>query len=119
MNIKRRTEPVVTVTVDKSADIYLDITIGNAQIGGSVVRFTGNPSVVGKGNITNLNLGLGQSLAGQTIQVVTNVLDVNSITNGIVVTNYFHNAVPATFSYNDTVDSDGDIFSLTTQYTFI
>jgi hypothetical protein len=118
MNIKRRTEPAVTVTVDKTADVYLDITIGNAQIGGSVVRFNGNTTIIGKGAITNLNLGLGQALVGQTIQVVTNVLDVNSVTNGIVVTNYFHNSNPATFPYNDTVDNDGDIFSLTTQFTF-
>lgn len=119
MNIKQRTEPAVNVTVDKTSDVYLDITIGNAQIGGSVVRFAGNTSIIAKGTISNLNLGLGQSLVGQTIQVVTNVLDVNSITNGIVITNYFHNANPATFPYNDTVDNDGDIFSLTTQYTFV
>ena len=119
MNIKKRTEPAVTVNVDKASDIYLDITIGNAQIGGSIVTFVSNTNIIGKGTISNLNLGLGQTLAGQTIQVVTNVLDVNSITNGIVVTNYFHNATPPTFSYNDTVDADGDIFSLTTQYTFI
>ena len=109
----------MTVTVDKSSQIYLDITIGNAQIGGSVVRFAGNTAIIGKGSITNLNLGLGQSLVGQTLQVVTNVLDVNSVTNGIVVTNYFHNATPAIYPYSDTVDNDGDIFSLTTQYNFI
>lgn len=119
MNIKQRTEPAVNVTVDRTSDVYLDITIGNAQIGGSIVRFANNTSIIGKGTINNLNLGLGQSLVGQTIQVVTNVLDVNSVTNGIVITNYFHNANPATFSYNDTVDNDGDIFSLTTQYTFV
>lgn len=118
MKIKRRTEPAVTVTVDKTNNVYLDITIGNAQIGGSVVRIAGNSTIIGKGIITNLNLGPGQSLAGQTIEIVTNVLDTNSVTNGIVITNYFHNANPAVFPYNDTVDNDGDILSLTTQYTF-
>ena len=119
MNIKPRTEPPVSVTVDRTSDIFLDITIGNAQIGGSIVRFLNNPSIIGKGTINNLSLGLGQSLVGQTIQVVTNILDVNSVTNGMVVTNFFHNATPATFTYNDTVDADGDIFSLTTQYNFV
>jgi hypothetical protein len=119
MNIKRVTQPPVTVTVDKTSNIFLDITIGNAQIGGSIVRFLGNTSLIGKGTINNLSLGLGQSLAGQSIQVVTNVLDVNNITNGVVITNYFHNAIPATFPYNDTVDADGDIYSLTTQYNFV
>jgi hypothetical protein len=119
MNIKQVTKPAVTVTVDKTSDIYLDITIGNAQIGGSTVRFLNNPTLIGKGTINNLNLGLGQSLVGQTIQVITNVLDVNSITNGIVISHYFHNAIPAMFPYNDIVDADGDIYSLTTQYSFV
>lgn len=118
MNIKQVTKPVVNVTVDKASDIYLNITIGNAQIGGSTVSFLNNPTLLGKGEISNLNLGLGQSLVGQTIQVITNVLDVNSVTNGIVITHYFHNGTPAMFPYNDTVDADGDIYSLTTQYYF-
>jgi len=119
MNIKQVTKPTVTVTVDKTSDIFLDITIGNAQIGGSTVRFINNPNLLGKGAINNLNLGLGQSLAGQTIEIVTNVLDVNKVTNGIVITHYFHNATPAMFAFNDTVDADGDIYSLTTQYSFV
>ena len=119
MNIKQVTKPTVNVTVDKASDIYLDITIGNAQIGGSTVRFVNNTNLLGKGAINNMNLGIGQSLVGQTIEVITNVLDVNTVTNGIVITHYFHNGTPPMYAYNDTVDADGDIYSLTTQYSFV
>jgi hypothetical protein len=99
-------------------NVFLTITIGNAQIGGSVVRFKNSPTIIGKGEIKNLSLGLGSGLIGKVLKVTTNVLDVNQQTNGIVVTYFFHNCAPVVIVFNDTVNSDGDILSYLVDFNF-
>ena len=82
-----KTDIPVKVTVD--ASIFLTITVGNAQIGGNVVRWKNSPTILAKGEITNLNLGLGMDIRGRTLKITTNVLDVNPMTNGIVINHFF------------------------------
>jgi hypothetical protein len=117
MALKKRTE-TVALSVIKKQNILLTITIGNAQIGGNVVRFKNASGILGKGEIQNLDLGLGSDLIGKTLKVTTNILDVNDQTNGVVVTYFFHNCDPAATMFHDTVKDDGDIFSFIVEFNF-
>ena len=109
-----------TVSLKAATDeiVFLTITIGNAQIGGNVVRFKNSSDVIGKGEIKNLQLGTGIDLSGSTLKVTTNILDVNEQTNGIVVTYFFSGCIPAATMFHDKVDNDGDIFSYLVEFNF-
>jgi len=117
MSVKKRNE---TVDLKLSSDetIYLTITIGNAQIGGNVLKLIGSDFLVGKGGINNLNLGLGEGLIGKKLVVVTNILDVNEQTNAMVATYEFQGSNPLSTVFTDKIDDDGDIFSLTVTFNF-
>ena len=116
MEVKRRSE-TLTLTPDDNADVFLTITIGNAQIGGSSVKFNNSPNV-GKGDIENLKLGKGSDLVGKTLEVTTNILDSNEQTNGVVVTYFFSACTPPATVFSDKVDNDGDIFSFEVNFNF-
>jgi len=118
MAIKRITKTDLTTKVGLDESIFLTVSIGNAQIGGSVARWKNNSNILAKGEIKNLNLGLGMDVTGKTLKLTTNVLDVNEATNGIVINHYFHNGAPSLFPYVDRVNNDGDILQLITEYTF-
>lgn len=118
MKIKTRKEAISSLVTDQNENVYLTITIGNAQIGGSVVRWKGSSEIIGKGEISALNLGKGSSVKGKTLAIMTNVLDVNLATNGIVINYYFQNASDASVTFSDTVDNHGDVFSLELDVTF-
>ncbi|MCB9065474.1 MAG: hypothetical protein H6551_10080 [Chitinophagales bacterium] len=117
MAVKEVNERNKTIKVDPHSTVYLTITIGNAQIGGGIIKDE-NGKTIAKGEIKNELLGTGAQLNGKKYEVITNVLDVNKSTNGIVVTHYFHSEVPSTLTHTGRVDDDGDIYSLTTPYTF-
>lgn len=108
----------VTLKAAPDEQVFLTITIGNAQIGGSVVKFKGSSTIIGKGEIKNLKLGSGMDLSGRALKVATNILDVNEQTNGIVVTYFFHACTPQVTVFHDTVDNDGDIFSYQIDFNF-
>lgn len=118
MAVKKVTKTDISVKVNLETTVFLTVTIGNAQIGGNVVRWKNNPNVLAKGEIKNLKLGLGIDIKGKILKVTTNVLDVNAVSNGIVIVHYFHNGNPAPFTYDDRVEKDGDILQLITEYTF-
>lgn len=117
MAIKKRNE-TFDIKVSQADEVFLTITIGNAQIGGNVVRFKGSSKVIAKGEVENLDLGKSEDLVGKTIRITTNILDVNEQTNGIVVTYFFDSCTPAATVLHDTVESDGDIFSFIVEVTF-
>lgn len=117
MNVKRRTESE-ELTVGGTENVFLTVTIGNAQIGGNVARFKNSSVILAKGEITNLDLGPGADLCGKTLKVTTNVLDVNEQTNSIVITYFFHACTPPVTFFHDTVTNDGDIFSLSVEFSF-
>lgn len=117
MKVKKRNE-TVQLKADGTEDVILTITIGNAQIGASLVRFKNSPNLLGKGEIQNLNLGSKAALAGKTVTVTTNILDANEQTNGVVVTYFFHACQPPVTTFHDKVDNDGDIFSFIVDFNF-
>lgn len=117
MKVKKRTESVKMVA-DGTDTVILTITIGNAQIGGSVVKNKTTSTIIGKGEIQNLTLGTKAELKGKTITVTTNILDANEQTNGVVVTYFFHACQPPVTTFNDKVDNDGDIFSFIVDFNF-
>jgi len=117
MKVKKRTESVDLVA-DGSDNVIVTITIGNAQIGGSVVKIKNTSTVIGKGEIQNLNLGTKAELKGKTITITTNILDTNEQTNGVVVTYFFHACTVPVTTFNDKVDNDGDIFSFIVDFNF-
>lgn len=118
MAIKKRTEPPADIFVRSYQTVFISVNIGNAQIGGSVLKFKNTTDVFERGKIKNLKLGKGEDLVGRTLKITTNVLDSNSSTDKISVTHDFKNGIPATFPIFDTIDNDGDIFSLITEYHF-
>jgi hypothetical protein len=98
--------------------VILTVTIGNAQIGGNVVRWKGSQQILAKGNIENVSLGNGANIRGRVLRITTNVLDVNPSTNGVVINHYFHNAQPALFPFSGVVDHESDIYQLIADYLF-
>lgn len=61
-------------------DLFLDVTVGEAQLGASVVLFDGR--VVAKGeSILDLRLGSGPEVRGKSLFVKSIVSDVNDRTN--------------------------------------
>lgn len=118
MEVKFRNEQFSMTIDNKGLDVLLTITVGNAQIGGSIVKWVDENTILKKGAIVNLNLGKGSEIIGKVLEITTNILDVNSQTNGVVTTNYFHNTKKLSKSFSDTLDNDGDVFSLTQTINF-
>ena len=118
MAIKTKIIPLANVAAADDAIVYLTVITGNAQIGGSLVKFSDESNDLIKGDVKNLKLGTGSDLRGRTLEVTTNVLDVNPGTNNIVITHRFEGATPREIVNSDSVDSDGDIFSFVTSYLF-
>jgi len=122
MKVKKVTKGPFTIAVNETDPIVLSVTIGNAQIGGSVVRI--GSKQIAKGEIHDLLLGSGAELIGEELTIITNVLDVNPASNKISITHFFFNGTPPVFSYpfpgeDMDVDDNGDVLSLTATYTFI
>ena len=118
MSAKTKQTQFNVTALNPNADVYVTVTIGNAQIGGTRVSWTNDGIILRKGSITSLNLGPGSGCTGKTLELYTNIVDINEATNGVVVTYYFHNATPATVTLNDQVDADGDFFSFITNANF-
>lgn len=80
-----------TVKTESSDDeIYLTIKIGNGQIGGNKVSSNGN--LLAKGNLTeHTYIGNNETLVNKTVEIETNILDVNTFTNRCVITTSFFN----------------------------
>lgn len=117
MAIRKRKESA-DLTITPGSDVILNISIGNAQIGASIVRFDKDSTLLAKGEIRNLELGKAEDLRGKVLKVTTNVLDTNSLTNGIVVTYSFNACKPNVILYQDEVLTDGDIISFLLEFNF-
>jgi hypothetical protein len=121
MSIKKRTEPPQDIQLGSASRVFLTITIGNAQIGGSVVQFKDAVQPLAKGKIIDLDLGPASGLAGRSLLIQTNVLDSNNSINRMVFTHFFHDEQGnqlASFQIKDEVDNDGDILSSLATYNF-
>lgn len=118
MKVKTKTQAPADIAVSDADNISLTINIGDAQIGGSVVQFSGSPNPIGKGEIAALALGTGAALKGKTLNVTTNILDVNKASMLVSAAHQFQNGNPPAFNLADSVDNVGDIFSWATTYNF-
>jgi hypothetical protein len=70
---------LVTTYQTAPGKVRFDIVIGNAQIGASVVKL--NKTEVARGDISDLDLGSGNTLAGKSLTIKSVVTDVNDSTN--------------------------------------
>lgn len=118
MEIKKRTETINSLITNLKQDVLLTITFGNAQIGGNIISWEGEETIITKGKVANFNLGIGSAIKGKKLKIESNILDVNTQTNGVVVTYYFDNAIESAMTFDDKVDNHGDIFSLTLYVNF-
>lgn len=118
IQVKKTTEIIKDHPVNPHQDVYLTVTIGNAQIGGSLVE-SNEGAQIGKGEIKNLFIGEGSQLIGSTITISTNVLDVNEIdpNNGVVLIDHFTN-ISENYMHVDTAPQGG-VVSFIRKYTFI
>lgn len=103
-------------TVDEKP-VLLTIRIGDAQIGGSVVKRDGEP--VGKpGAVNRLPLGKGTDLVSDSIEIKTLVADVNDDTNETSVTYVLQGALPETIVAKRRVANNGDGVLYRTKISF-
>src|SRR5580704_7580066 len=80
------TKPLVNLSINLD-QVFVTITIGNYQIGGSYLFFTDDPNTtVGKGNISQLLIGDRAVIQGRTLKIITTVLDANPSSTAIAVT---------------------------------
>jgi hypothetical protein len=118
MKVQKKTNPLVEIQLAEMGQISLSIAIGNAQIGGNQVKFIDSDQIFHKGDVNNLALGEADSLRGRTLEIITNVLDINPGTNNIIVTDYFSGGSPGQIVTTDAVSNSGDICSITATYRF-
>jgi hypothetical protein len=90
------------------AEIYLTITIGNGQIGGSKIK--DGDTYLAKGDLsTQTSLGKASELKDKTLDFRTNVLDVNQSTNKCVIsTEIVNEDHKVLFSKTDNGDAPAD-----------
>ena len=87
--------------------VSLTVVIGDAQIGGSVVRKDGE--IVGKtGTIKDCALGPGTDLVGHAVEIKTLVSDVNDESNETSVTYVVKGAQPERLTAKRKVENNGD-----------
>jgi hypothetical protein len=117
MAIKQVSKPLKALTMNQPS-ILLTITIGNGQTGGSAVRFEDEGSPRAKGAIQHLLLGDQGALQGRRLKIITTVLDSNIGTTNMVVTLQFQGTTASPDIITGSVDNNGDLFELTTEYQF-
>ncbi len=74
-----------TYAVGTSSEVYLTVTVGDGQVGGSSVLWKGE--IIGEGTIDNLRIGgPGENLRFKTFRCTTRIKDSNPLTNRTSVT---------------------------------
>ena len=90
-----------------AARVSLAITVGEAQIGASVVQLAGNE--LDRGTIAALPLGHGDQLKGKSLTIKSVVTDVNDRTNLTTITYELGtDTSQQKFTQTATVDQEGD-----------
>lgn len=70
-----------------NAPVYLTVTIGDSQVGGTTVMFNGQSIGPASGDINNLQIGsTGDNLQYKLLICTTNIKDINPATNHTSVT---------------------------------
>ncbi len=89
-----------------SGDVSLTITIGDGQLGSSLVRL--NDKELGIGEIDGLKVGKGSAVAGKELFIKTVVTDVNDKTDHTSVRYELKGgASDQTFDLDGSVDEEG------------
>ncbi|TDX01869.1 hypothetical protein [Dinghuibacter silviterrae] len=115
MALIQATQPLVPLTMNMDK-VFLTVTIGNFQIGASAIWFDGGPLLT-KGDISQFLLGKKVDLLGKKLWIVTTVLDSNPADGNIIVTIGFNGTTSAPIVVTAALNA-GDIYALTTSYTF-
>lgn len=70
-----------------NAPVYLTVTVGDSQVGGTTVIFNGQSIGPSNGDINNLQIGsAGDNLQFKLLACTTNIKDINTATNHTSVT---------------------------------
>jgi len=78
------------VNANPSNELFLTVEIGNAQIGGNVLK-TSAGKVIVKGVLDKTHIGKYEDLKDKTLKLQTNILDANANTDRCVITTTFIN----------------------------
>ena len=94
--------------VNASGPIFMTVTIGDGQVGGTAATLNGVPVPVNPTGETTIGTPT-QDLRGSILQVITTVRDVNPLTNNTSVTHTFRGGVaPQAFPHAISVNADKD-----------
>jgi hypothetical protein len=97
--------------------VKLTVTVGDAQIGSSVVKLDGK--MLGSGDIKNLIIGKGPAIIDKTLFVKSIVSDVNDKTNNVSIKYTLSGGLaPQQFVTKGVVDNDGDVVLFRAQFKF-
>lgn len=98
--------------------VFLSVSIGDKQIGTSVVTLSG--AILRMGDIKDLKIGEGPALDGKVCSVKTVVTDVNDSTNMTSVTYHLVGGKKdEQFVLESEVKKDGDSIIYRTKITFV
>lgn len=103
----------------RKAEVRLAITIGQGQVGSSIVR-RGDKELASGGSMLSISLGPGESLLDTEIEVSSLVQDVLTETNRVIV-QYVLSGGPKkeTVVSKTTVDNQFDVARFTTTIRFV
>jgi hypothetical protein len=113
----KRVTTTGTYTVGKG-EVFLTVSIGDAQIGGSAVLIGGK--TIGRNQIEELSLGDGAGLKGKSVKIKTTVADVNDKSNRTSVTYKFSGGPnPLNTEITSEVDNDGDSMVFNAKFNIV
>ena len=82
-------DPREIILLPETQDLYLQVFVGNGQSGGSLLVLNG--SDVPAGDLTNkFYIASRDAAADTSLQIITNVLDINWQTDNCVITTKFN-----------------------------
>jgi hypothetical protein len=101
-----------------SGPVFLTITIGDAQIGRSIVFL--DDKKVGIGDFTKFKIGDGEGIKGKTVNIKSIVADVNDMTNKTSITYVLAGGTTDhSFAATGTVENDGDAMIFKAHFSLV
>ena len=102
-----------------SSDVKLNVTVGNAGLSGTSVKWKDDPNnelADDPTNVERLSLGKGSFCTGKTLIIETTIK--TTITKKGITTNDFSNATPAQIVERGEVDDLGDLLRFHLEVNF-
>ena len=101
-------------TVPNTGDVFLDLIIGNSQLGSSDVYLANKRIRRLRGSAKDIFIGKSEDLQGESLTIISNTSDVNPQTNDIIVTyNLGSNGLEQEETITAEVGDDGIIIFIT------